>query len=157
MAPSADPYFRAFRTRDLDAVGPWLRDAGWGVPESMSHKVWGQRVEQDPRIVCRVACLGNQAVGLYRLDLAPDHDAELTIVVAPGSRRRGIGLAILAAAQHQARQLELRGIVALVQRDNWPGRHFFAKAGFVSEPCEVPGHVRFRISVWHQRPVNPAP
>lgn len=143
---------RPLTPADLATVGPWLEAAGLGVPEGACHKVWGERLRTDPGICCRVALQERRVAGLYRLDLAPDHTAELTILVGPHLRRRGVGHAILAAAVHQARCLELRQVFAAVHCDNHAGHAFFAAAGFAEGEERIPGYRYFERELGHAAP-----
>jgi len=146
MSP-ADLNLRPFELEDLQLVDPWLQQAGIGVPRGTSHKVWGDRVRSDPRIVCRVATRGAAVSGLFRLDVAPDRMGELTVLVAPGLRSRGLGRAIVEAAMAEAACRGLRHVVALVRAENTGAVRFFSKIGFIESEPRVRDHVHFHHPV----------
>jgi ribosomal protein S18 acetylase RimI-like enzyme len=136
-----DLEFRPFAEADAELLGRWLHTAGLGVPQGLGSGAWGRRVVADPRIVCRAAVVAGDPVGFYRLDLAPDRTAELTLIVAPGRRRQGIGRVLLEAMLGEARQRGLRGVVAVVQETNVPALSFFRAAGFEESGVAMPGFV----------------
>ena len=123
--------FRAFSDDDLSVLGPWLLQAGLGVPAGVSREQLGRRLREDAHIVCRTA-LGNRhsVVGFFRLDLAPDNTAELTLIVAPRLRRCGIGRYLIESALHEARRLGLKGLVGVIQDANQCAIRLFLDAGF---------------------------
>lgn len=133
--------FRPLEAGDVDVLAGWLRDADLGRGlESASARA---RAISDPRIVCQVAIDEHgRRVGIYRLDLAPDQTAELTLVVAPDARRRGVGSRLLAAALETARRLGLRSLVALVTTGGAGAKAFFLASGFESLGEASPGFVR---------------
>lgn len=124
---------RPFRLADAGTVEPWLDAPGLSRPGGAARRDWPQRLLADQRIVMHVAEAGGRQVGLVRLDCGPDRVAELTIVVAPGCRRAGLGGAMFAAALAHARRLGLRSLVALVDLDNGAALAFFGEQGFVHE------------------------
>jgi ribosomal protein S18 acetylase RimI-like enzyme len=138
---------RPLETGDLTVVAPWLEAEGLGVPAATSHNVWGRRVSTDPRIVCRVACLGLELAGFFRLDLGPDATAELSLAVAPALRRRGIGRRLLDLAIAEARQRALHRLVAAIRRDNGGALAFFRAAGLEETGRQVPGFVLLQCPV----------
>jgi len=79
---------------------------------------------------------GDGAVhGFFRLDVGPDGVAEVTLIVHPGQRRRGLGAELLEAALAEARRRGLRRLLAVVQDTNEKGYRFFSSRGF--EPTGV--------------------
>lgn len=138
---------RPLAPRDLRLIAPWLHAAGLGVPAGVCHKSWGERLASDQGIVCRVAVARGGTVGFFRLDLAPDRTAEVTVCVAPARRRRGLGRQLLDAAMAEARERGMRHVVAAVRTDNTAGRAFFVAAGFAEVASAVPGFVHFRGAV----------
>jgi ribosomal protein S18 acetylase RimI-like enzyme len=134
--------FRRFRAADVTVVGPWLRQAGFDLPARIDPDVWGRRLERDPRIVCEAALdPAGVVAGFYRLDLAPDRSAEITLIVDPGRRGLGIGSAVLATALASARRLGLRRLLAVVQTENTAAEAFFRDAGFENAGVYLPGFV----------------
>ncbi len=53
------------------------------------------------------------------------------VVVTPAYRRRGLGLRMLAIAQHWARERDLKRITAITQTKNHPGIGLCQRAGFI--------------------------
>jgi ribosomal protein S18 acetylase RimI-like enzyme len=123
---------RSLEPRDVELLDGWLHGTGLGV--RLPASAGWRRVLGDPRILCRVGTADGVPVGFYRLDLAPDRSAEITVVVAPERRRSGVGTALLDAALQQARALGLRRLVAMVAEQNERGREFFHALGFESSP-----------------------
>jgi ribosomal protein S18 acetylase RimI-like enzyme len=74
-----------------------------------------------------------QMVGFVRLDCGPDRIADVTLVVAPAWRRRGLGRSMGEAALRQARELGLRQLVAIVDRENVAALALFDALGFGAE------------------------
>src|SRR5688572_10901251 len=96
--------FRPFVESDLAVLRPWLEATGLGLPAALGRAGLGQRIASDPRILCRAAVdRAGEVVGILRLDVGPDRIADLTLIVAPGSRRRGIGAQMLDEALRVAR------------------------------------------------------
>ena len=134
--------FRPFRAADAAILGPWLRGAGLLVPPGTEDGSWTQRILEDPRILVRVAYLSDDApdpVGFFRLDLAPDRVAELTLIVAPDHRRQGVGRELLAGSLVDARQLGLRGLLAMIDENNRVAQSFFLGEGFEDTGIDMPG------------------
>jgi len=159
MASALRMQLRPLAPRDLRLIAPWLHAAGLGVPAGVCHKSWGERLASDQGIVCRFAAVAGRTVGFFRLDLAPDGTAEVTVLVAPTRRRRGLGGQLLVAAMAEARERGMRHLVAAVRTDNIAGRAFFGAAGFAEVPSAVPGFLRFRgaVAVPGRPPLQLAP
>lgn len=121
---------RPFRLDDAAAVEPWLTGPGLSLPGGVARRTWPQHLLADARIVARIGESRGHKVGFVRLDCGPDRVAELTLVVAPEWRRRGLGSALFQAALRQARSLGLRQLVAIVDRANARAQDFFEQVGF---------------------------
>ena len=134
--------FRAFEDQDLGVLAPWLFQAGLGLPAGVSREQLGRRLREDKRIICRAA-LGHrrQVVGFFRLDLAPDGTAEVTLIVAPSQRNKGIGRRLLDAALAEARGHGLRGLVAVVRDTNRSAIRLFQDKGFERGERALSGYV----------------
>ena len=116
--------FRPFAEADATVLEPWLRGAGLLVPSGTKSGSWARRITEDPRILVRVAHFAGrptEPVGFFRLDLAPDRAAELTMIVSPEYRRQGLGRALLSDALAEARSLSLRRILASAFRSTKSG------------------------------------
>ena len=134
--------YRKFRDEDLQILSPWLVAAGLGVPPGVSREQWGRRLREDARIVCRAGTgRDHQVVGFFRLDLAPDNTAEITLIVAPGRRRQGFGRALLEASLAEARRIGLRRLIAVVDVANQAACTFFQDAGFERSGRPMEGYV----------------
>ena len=57
--------------------------------------------------------------------------------VAPGHERRGIGHRLLAHAEGYAIAQRAPALRIVVERDNWPARSFYLRAGFVAVEPEL--------------------
>ncbi|NUO16280.1 MAG: GNAT family N-acetyltransferase, partial [Planctomycetaceae bacterium] len=138
--------YRSTEPGDLAALGTWLAGAGLGVPEEVKGRSdWSRRLFSDPHILCRTAVTSTgQIAGFYRLDLAPDRSAEITLIVAPSRRRKGVGQSLLDHALEDARRRGLRYLVAVIQAQNEPARHFFEGAGFAPCDSHLPGYLVLR-------------
>ncbi len=158
--------FRPFALEDVPVLGAWLEGAGLGVEGLLARSDWGQRVIRDPRILCRAAIAtgsvtrtgaADAVVGYFRLDLAPDRSAEVTLIVHPLHRRGGIGGALLAAALTEARRVGLRRMLAVIHDHNDGALEFFEKAGFEPAGVVMPGFVHLARMVHrsdHQPPLE---
>jgi len=121
---------RPFLLADAGAIEPWLQGPGLSLPPGNLRAQWAQRLVTDRRIQAMVAEWRGRRIGFVRLDCGPDGIAEVTLVVAPGCRRQGLGSAMFLAALHHARRLHLRGLIACVDVSNHPALGFFAEQGF---------------------------
>ena len=137
----AELQFRAFVATDAAVLGPWLAEAGLAVPSGGSSKHWSERLVSDPRIRSRAACQGEDLVGFYRLDVAPDGAGELTFIVAPLRRRRGIGRALVEQALQEARDLQLRRMLAVVRSHNRGALDLLLDCGFEETGASAPDYV----------------
>jgi len=133
---------RPFRSDDADRLFPWLRGAGLHLPKRPPDRPWIDRICNDPRILCVTGVgLSGRAVGFFRLDVAPDRTAEITLIVAPDRRRRGVGRALLEGALQTARERALRRVVAVIDQGNEAALTFFLQHGFEHTDVALPGHV----------------
>jgi ribosomal protein S18 acetylase RimI-like enzyme len=147
---------RPFTDQDLGLLRPWLADAGLGVPDAISRTELLKRLCGDDRIICRAALSGRGlVVGFYRMDLAPDATAEVTLIVAPSKRRRGYGRMLLEAAIAEARTLRLRGLVAVIAESNRAAIRLFLDAGFDQASRRLPGFMLLERMVHQADHVSP--
>lgn len=124
---------RPFVLTDAATIEPWLSSPGLSRPAGRASREWPQRLLADRRIVACIAESHGRQVGFVRLDCGPDRVAEITLVVAPGCRRRGLGRAMFAAALVEARRRGVHSLVAAVDRGNAPALGFFADLGFETD------------------------
>jgi len=129
--PTASLQLRPFELADAESVAPWLSGPGLSLPRGSS--AWPERLLRDQRIVALVAHAAGQAMGLVRLDCAPDGVAEITLVVAPEFRRGGHGTQMFQEALVRARAVGMRRLVAYVDFENEAALAFFADVGFESQ------------------------
>lgn len=141
MRAAPELRFRPFQSEDLGLLKPWLVQIGHGLPRGVEDRAWAERISSDPRILCFSGECGGEVAGMFRLDLAPDRSAEITLIVAPTRRRRGFGRLLLEEALERARGLGLRRLVAVIDDDNLGAQAFFTAAGFEGTGVWVPGFV----------------
>lgn len=132
--------FRPFDPVDRDAVARWLGRSGMAGAR-VDARSW-TRLVADSRIVARVAVRGPRTVGFVRLDLAPDRAAEITVLVAPDMRRRGVGRRLVEHAVAESKQFAVRRIIAMVDPDNRRAAAFFGALGFESAASAARGFER---------------
>jgi ribosomal protein S18 acetylase RimI-like enzyme len=78
-----------------------------------------------------VAVAGTRRVGLLTWRLGPDRRAEITAVaVDPGSRRRGVGRALLDEAARRLRELTIDRVWLVTTNDNLEALALYQKAGY---------------------------
>lgn len=134
--PETPTRFRDFEPGDAPELFAWLDGAGLACPSAVQGALWIERICSDPRILCVTGTEADGAIfGFFRLDVAPDRTAELTLIVGPDGRRRGRGSKLLEAALVRARELRLRRLLAVVAETNQKAQRFFARRGF--EPTGV--------------------
>jgi RimJ/RimL family protein N-acetyltransferase len=115
---------------------------GWLLSDDAWRSVGDERrylraVRRHPDAIVLVAELPEGIVG--RLSLARDahpssrHVADLGLMVAATHRRRGIGLALLAAAEQWATEAEIRKLELHVFPHNEAAIRLYERAGFVRE------------------------
>ncbi len=150
--PSGQPSlsFRPFVRADLALLGPWLADSGLSVP-ALAPDQLARRLIQDPGILCQAACDSGQPVGFMRLDLAPDHAAEVTLIVAPQHQRRGIGRALLEHGLELARERGWERLWALVRSENVAAQRLFEMLGFEHGASPLHGYAHL-LRLVHRRP-----
>lgn len=102
-----------------------------GPPTFESHVAWLKAVLTDPRVHLFVATERRRAVGSVRLDLEADgREATVSVLVAKGERRRGLGAAILRGLETEGRSLGIVHLRAEIFERNTGSRTAFANAGY---------------------------
>jgi RimJ/RimL family protein N-acetyltransferase len=102
------------------------------VPDADEHRKWVARRVADPVAVTEILLHREEPAGVLRLDPHAD-GLEVSIVVAPDHRRKGIGAAALKLARCLRPQSRL---VAHVFSENTASQILFAKAGYVPHAGE---------------------
>ncbi len=146
--PASQPapvYLRPFAAVDAVAVTPWLAGPGLSLPPGSAAQDWGPRMVGDPRVAAWMVEQDGSACGFLRLDIGPDRIAELTIVVAPGLRRRGIGSTALARLVEEARSRGLHRLQAMVEPSHAEAMEFFVEQGFEVAGSQVAGRLRLDL------------
>ena len=96
------------------------------VPTETEHLAWFRQKLADPDCVFLLAELNSERVGTIRLDRRGD-EWEVSIVVAPHTRGRGLGTSMLAALDEITRGDKL---VAEIHPDNQASDALFRTAGY---------------------------
>jgi UDP-2,4-diacetamido-2,4,6-trideoxy-beta-L-altropyranose hydrolase len=112
-APDIRKYFR-------DPVAPALAE----------HQAWFKKALVDPLICLYIVCLGDEPVGLVRLDdLGKAQVFEISILIKPSAQGKGVGLAALKATELSIQpEIILR---AGIRHGNEASARMFSKAGYV--------------------------
>jgi len=122
--------------RELEIVLSWLTEESFG---GMGHSLPNpERLLEDPRVLLALA-VEEEPQGFARLDLGPG-EAECTLFVAPGHRRKGVGRRLLDWALRKAGE---RKVYAMVEEGNGPARAFFQAQGFRSVLSGIQGWIRW--------------
>ena len=106
--------------------------------DATTHRRWLAGVLADARRRLYIAMWQGEPVGMLRLDLDGRDGAELSLLVDPGHRGRGMGRRLLGRAMDLARRLGLRRLHARVRPDNRVSRHLFSSCGW-RQAAAVPG------------------
>lgn len=139
------PCLRLFAAVDAAVVSPWLAGPGLSLPPGSAARDWGNRLVGDPRVAAWMVERAGLPCGFLRLDMGPDRIAELTIVVAPGHRRQGIGSSALTQLVEEARRRGLHRLQAMVEPDHVEALEFFVEQGFEAMGGQVAGRVRMGL------------
>ncbi len=118
-----------FEWRNAPAVRRFSRDEapiGWD-----THDRWLTQALADPRRILLIGSAAAAPAGVVRYDLAGS-EAEVSIYLAPDRAGRGLGRALLAAAERwlAARHPEVEAVVAEVMAGNDVSHRLFAGSGF---------------------------
>lgn len=113
----------------------WRRDAGTRAharnphpPSAGEHHNWLDANLADPLCLLHLLLIGDEPVGVLRLDWRADLDGwEVSLTVAPDRRGRGVGVAALACADRLAGSEKQW---AFIKRDNAASLRTFARAGY---------------------------
>jgi RimJ/RimL family protein N-acetyltransferase len=117
-----------------------------------SHVDWLREKLADDDAVLFLGTLDGSAVGHVRVDRTTPRSGEISVVVAPEARGRGVGRELIATGSVEAaRALELEKIVAIVKPDNVASLRAFEHAGYARAGRERRrGHLVQRL-VWDAR------
>lgn len=139
---SAEPVLalRRVRADDADILLRWRNDPATRMNSRNSdrvrpedHRNWLAARLGDPGLWHLLGQLGGEAIGTVRFDPpAPDGRREVSIIVAPSRRGRGLGARLLAAG---CRRLRAEGmsdpVVGWIREGNAPSLACFVRSGFV--------------------------
>ena len=102
-----------------------------GPPTFESHVAWLKAVLADPRVHLFVVTERGRVVGSVRLDLEADgREATVSVLVADGERRQGLGTAILRGVETEGRSLGIVHLRAEILEVNTGSRLAFTHAGY---------------------------
>jgi RimJ/RimL family protein N-acetyltransferase len=101
-------------------------------------ETWAKRWELDRTLV---AVIDGEVVGELHIERTPFGFGEIGMMVAAGSRGRGVGTALMVAAIARARQQGLHKLILGVFPSNEPALALYRKFGFVEEGRRVK-HIR---------------
>ena len=110
------------------------RLAGWNEANTKGREAWS-------------AWSGGECLGLVVLDACPLAELELSMAVAPGKRRRGIGTELLSFVRERCLSLKKTRLCVMIDRRNQVALAFFRARGFQSEPTELADHLRLFLCV----------
>ncbi len=145
----SSPRLRPFGLADAGLVATWLDGPGLGLPAGPVGSRWAERMVADPSVAAWMVVESGQPRGFVRLDIGPDRIAELTIAIAPGRRRCGLGTAAVQLVLGQAQRLRLRRLQAVVDPANGAALQFFAEGGF--DEVAAPSRSRLFVRWIHER------
>src|SRR3989338_9939211 len=77
-----------------------------------------------------IAVLEGTDAGLVRLDKKESGEYEINILIAPGFRGKGLGIATIAETKKIAAGFGITRLIARVKPDNVPSQKIFEKNGF---------------------------
>ena len=100
------------------------------VPDAQGHKIWFERVLNDPDRLLAIVVVDDAAVGMVRLDRLEERTFEVSIAIDQTCHRRGLGGAALTLLRRLASGADL---VATIREENAASISMFATAGY--EPC----------------------
>lgn len=137
MAGSTDVSLRIAEHEDSSMIHQWQCHPDTRryfrnplVPGRSEHQAWMRRTLDDPCRYLHIVLAGRQPAGLVRLDRvgeANDNRWEVSILVAPEQRGRGIGTAALTATRQVYAGFDLD---AEIHPQNLASQKAFATAGF---------------------------
>lgn len=145
----------ALRAADLDDEqrllawrnDPQTRAASFdeGEVSAEEHGRWLRRKLGDESCTILVGEVGGEVVGVVRFDRDDATIAEVSVIVAPAARGRGMGVLLLRSAVREAqRQLGIESFRARVKEGNRRSLGAFAAAGFTTY-ADADGVVELRL------------
>ncbi len=120
---------RIFAWRNSASIRNVSRDAS--PIARKTHDEWFVSVLEDPLRQVLIGELSDEAVGVVRFDMH-DHEAEISIYLAPEQQGRGLGIELLLAAESWLikKEPEMTLLKAEVLSDNQKSRSLFKAAGY---------------------------
>jgi ribosomal protein S18 acetylase RimI-like enzyme len=139
--------FASFRREDAARLVEWLEATpveGLCVPPGGDR--WIDRLIQDPNVEAFMAFADEGlSLGFARVDFHPDRTADLTLIVDPLHRRRGVGCALLAETMDRCRRRGHPILTAICPKSNPAGKRFFEAFGFRPAKTRIEGFDRLEL------------
>ena len=128
---------------DADAVGRWRNDVDTRAASRTSaevtwqdHLAWFERRLADPNSLMLIGSIDARPMGIVRFDRTNDRTAEISINLAPNSRGKGIGKALLRAGCAFAQNAGFAVVFdAEILATNVSSQRTFEQAGFTRGPA----------------------
>lgn len=122
---------------DCDALWRWREDgdaarfyrSGKATPLE-AHRDWFARALDDPARLHLVVMQGDGPLGYVRFDVAAGQVAAVSLCLAPEARGRGLGAAVLGAAERVGMAQGIMRFRAEVHRENAPSQRLFRRCGY---------------------------
>jgi GNAT superfamily N-acetyltransferase len=139
--------FEPFQRDDSTRLVDWLRATplqGLGVPPAGSR--WVEHLLSDPNVDAFMAKDEEGTdLGFARVNFLPDRTAEITVIVDPRQRRRGVGAALVGEAVERCRRRGRSVLAAICARTNRVARKFFEAAAFRPAKTQIEGFDRLEL------------
>jgi spore coat polysaccharide biosynthesis predicted glycosyltransferase SpsG/RimJ/RimL family protein N-acetyltransferase len=108
------------------------------------HSAWLEQVLADPGRQLLVVSEADRPIASVRWDSAGDGSREVSIVLAPAARGRGLAAPVLTAAEAAVAGPLPVLLTAAVHRDNPPSLRLFARCGYLPhQPSDADGFLGF--------------
>jgi L-amino acid N-acyltransferase YncA len=117
-------------TRDLSAATPLTWDAVGVAPSSHTVQLRAARADDALGPEYLVAEANGAVVGNVRLEPTTAGTCDISVTIAPASRRRGYATPVLLAAEDAARARGVRTLTATLATTNEPAVRALKKAGY---------------------------